>query len=82
MCDMTTAGTLRDDLDPRVALTTDTMSVWSGWRPDTTLSWGTSPAVTAVPAPWVDPDTSLPLAHLSIAGEVRMPPCVRGSPHP
>ena len=31
-------------------------------RPDTTLCWGTSPAVTAVPAPRVDPDTSLPLS--------------------
>ena len=32
----------------------------SEWRLDTTFNWGTSPAVTAVPNPWVDPDTSLP----------------------
>ena len=35
----------------------------SEWRPDTTSSRGTSPAVTAVPAPRVNPDTSLPLSH-------------------
>ena len=49
----------------------------SAWRPDTTLSWGTSPAVTADLAPRVDPDTSLPLAHLFIAGEVvPVPPAI------
>ena len=37
-------------------------------------------AVTAVPAPRVDPDTSPPLAHLSIAGEVRLSPCGGAAP--
>ena len=54
----------------------------SEWRPDTALSWGTSPAVTAIPAPRVDPDTSLTLrvAHLSIAGEVCLSPCGGAAP--
>ena len=52
------------------------------WRPDTTLlCWGASPAVTAVPTPRIDPDISLPLAHISIAGEVASVSfCVPGSP--
>ena len=54
----------------------------SEWRPDTTLSWGTSPAVTAVPTPRVDPDRHLPvpLAHLSIAGEVSLSPYGAAAP--
>ena len=47
-----------------------------------TLSWGTSPTVTAVPAPrdGLTQTPPSPLAHLSIAGEVCLSPCGGAAP--